>query len=212
VVAPGAVHLPGWLTAAEQRALVVACRRWARPPGGLRTVTLPAGGTMSVQIVCLGWDWTPYRYRRTLADGTPVKPFPPELGRLGRRAVADATGMTEMTGTGVEYDPDVALVNYYRPDARMGMHRDREERVGAPVVSLSLGDAAVFRFGNPRTRNRPWVDVKLASGDLFVFGGESRWCYHGVTRLLPDTAPAGCGIAGGRLNITLRVSGLTEAR
>jgi alkylated DNA repair protein (DNA oxidative demethylase) len=120
--------------------------------------------------------------------------------------------MTEMTGTGVEYDPDVALVNYYRPDARMGMHRDREERVGAPVVSLSLGDAAVFRFGNPRTRNRPWVDVKLASGDLFVFGGESRWCYHGVTRLLPDTAPAGCGIAGGRLNITLRVSGLTEAR
>jgi alkylated DNA repair protein (DNA oxidative demethylase) len=206
LIAPGAVHLPGWLGLAEQRELVTACREWARPPAGARTVTLPAGGTMSVRIVCLGWDWTPYRYRRALDDGTPVKPFPPGLGALGRRAVADAGAHTDVGEVGD--GPDVALINYYDPSARMGMHRDREERAAAPVVSLSLGDTAVFRFGNSRTRNRPWVEVELASGDLCVFGGESRWCYHGVTRLLPATAPGACGITGGRLNITLRVSGL----
>jgi DNA oxidative demethylase len=213
VIAPGAVHLPRWLSLEAQRDLVAACRRWARPPAGLRTVTLPAGGTMSVRIVCLGWDWTPYRYRRALDDGTPVKPFPSGLGALGRRALADALVHTDVgTAAGAGYEPDVALVNYYEPSARMGMHRDREERVSAPVVSISLGDTAVFRFGNPRTRNRPWVDVELASGDLWVFGGESRWCYHGVTKLLPNTAPAGCPITDGRLNLTLRVSGLTADR
>ena len=65
------------------------------------------------------------------------------------------------------------------------MHQDKEERAGAPVVSLSIGDACVFRFGNTETRGRPYTDVELRSGDLFVFGGPSRWAYHGVPRSCP---------------------------
>jgi alkylated DNA repair protein (DNA oxidative demethylase) len=206
-ISPGAVHVPGWLTGVEQAELVAACREWAKPPAGMRSTRLPTGGVMSVQTVCLGWHWIPYRYSRVAedGDGAPVKPFPGWLAELGRRAVAAAL---DDEATAAAYRPDVALVNYYDGRARMGMHADREERSPAPVVSLSLGATCVFRFGNTASRNRPWTDVALESGDLFVFGGPSRMAYHGVTKTLAGTGPADIGLADGRLNITVRESGL----
>ncbi|MFD7875006.1 alpha-ketoglutarate-dependent dioxygenase AlkB family protein [Streptomyces sp. NPDC059766] len=208
-LAPGAVHVPDWLDAREQRELLEACREWARPPAGLRTVATPGGGTMTARQVCLGWHWYPYAYARTAVDGdgAPVKPFPAWLGELGRRAVRDALGPEAATEPGTAAAYDIALINFYDGDARMGMHRDADERSEAPVVSLSLGDTCVFRFGNTQTRARPYQDVELRSGDLFVFGGPSRLAYHGVPRVHPGTAPASLGLTG-RLNITLRVSGL----
>lgn len=202
-IAPGAVHLPDWLDPVGQRELLDACRAWARPPAGLRTVRTPGGGTMTSRQVCLGWHWYPYRYARTVADGdgAPVKPFPAWLDALGRRAVADTLGPAAATAP-----YDIALINFYDADARMGMHRDSDEKSDAPVVSLSLGDTCVFRFGNTESRSRPYTDVELRSGDLFVFGGASRLAYHGVPRVLPDTAPPELGLTG-RLNVTLRVSG-----
>ncbi|MBO0517777.1 alpha-ketoglutarate-dependent dioxygenase AlkB family protein, partial [Streptomyces beijiangensis] len=114
----------------------------------------------------------------------------------------------EAYGEAGAYAPDAALVNFYDGDARMGMHQDKEERAAdAPVVSLSLGDSCVFRFGNTEGRGRPYTDVELESGDLFVFGGPSRFAYHGVPRVMPGTAGPGVGITG-RLNITLRETGL----
>ncbi|MGV9940425.1 alpha-ketoglutarate-dependent dioxygenase AlkB family protein [Streptomyces sp. NPDC003401] len=206
-VAPGAVHLPDWLDAAAQHELLEACRDWARPPAGLRTVRTPGGGTMTARQVCLGRHWYPYGYARTAVDGdgAPVKPFPAWLGELGRRAVTDALGPRAARGAAY----DIALVNYYDADALMGMHRDADERSDAPVVSLSLGDTCVFRFGNTETRTRPYTDVELVSGDLFVFGGPSRLAHHGVPRVRPGTAPAGLGLTG-RLNLTLRVGGFPD--
>jgi alkylated DNA repair protein (DNA oxidative demethylase) len=156
---------------------------------------------MPVRTLCLGWHWLPYRYQRTAEDGAPVKTFPGWLADLGRRAVAQAYGDTG------GYRPDTALVNFYEAGARMGQHQDKDERGLAPVVSLSLGDTCVFRFGNTRDRNRPWTDLTLESGDLFVFGGESRLAFHGVPKTLPGTAPYELGLRG-RLNVTLRESGL----
>ncbi|HJP80564.1 MAG TPA: alpha-ketoglutarate-dependent dioxygenase AlkB [Pseudonocardiaceae bacterium] len=206
-IAPGAVHVPGWLDADAQRRLIAACREWAKPPAGMRHTRLPSGGVMSVRTVCLGWHWYPYRYSRTVddGDGAPVKPFPHWLADLGRRAVAEAYGDPD-----VRYRPDIALINFYDGEARMGQHVDKEERCPAPVVSLSIGDSCVFRFGNTENRNKPWTDVRLASGDLFVFGGPSRFAYHGVPRTYPGTADPEIGPATGRLNITLRESGLSD--
>ena len=201
-VAPGAVHLPDWLDTGRQRDLLEACRTWARPPAGLRTVHTPGGGTMTARQVCLGWHWYPYAYSRTATDGdgTPVKPFPTWLDELAQRAVTDALGAPTASY-------DIALINFYDGDARMGMHRDSDEHSDAPVVSLSLGDTCVFRFGNTETRTKPYTDVELRSGDLFVFGGPSRLAYHGVPRVYEGTGPGELGLRG-RLNITLRVSGL----
>jgi alkylated DNA repair protein (DNA oxidative demethylase) len=201
-IAPGAVHVPDWLSIESQRDLVAACREWAAGPVPMAATRLPTGGVMSVRTVCLGWHWQPYRYSRTV-DGTPVAPFPDWLADLGRRAVAEAYG--EPAG---DYRPDAALVNFYDAAARMGMHQDKEERSAAPVVSLSIGDRCLFRFGDTESRNRPWTDVELASGDLIVFGRDSRFAFHGVPKVLPGTADPACGLSSGRLNLTLRVTGL----
>jgi alkylated DNA repair protein (DNA oxidative demethylase) len=78
------VHVPGWLSLGQQRRLVEASREWARPPAGLHHTRLPSGGVMSVQTVCLGWHWLPYRYSRMAedVDGAPVKPLPQWLAEL----------------------------------------------------------------------------------------------------------------------------------
>jgi DNA oxidative demethylase len=200
-LAPGAWLIPDWLSADEQRALRDDCDRWTAPPAGAVQTVMPNGGVMSVRTVCLGWHWVPYRYQRTLPDGSPVKSFPASLGDLGRRAV-DCVGHT------ASYVPDVALVNVYDAAAKMGLHQDKDEPSLEPVVSISLGASAVFRFGNTETRTKPWVDVTLHSGDLVVFGGASRLAYHGVTKVLPDTGPWSVERPDERLNITIRVSGL----
>ncbi len=206
-VAPGAVHLPGWLTPERQRELVAACREWARGPVPMRHTRLAGGRVMSVQTVCLGWHWQPYRYSRTADDvnGARVAELPDWLAALGRRAVAEAY---QDPATAAAYAPDTALINYYDRDAKLGMHQDREERCAAPVVSFSVGDTCVFRLGNTSTRNRPWQDVELASGDAFVFGGPSRFAYHAVPKLYPGTGDPAVGPRGGRLNLTLRQTGL----
>lgn len=234
-IAPGAVHVPGWLSLEQQRELVTACRGWAAGPVPMRHTVLPRGGVMSVRTVCLGWHWQPYRYTRTAADvnGMRVAPFPDWLGDLGRRALADAyqgiadpgpgavAGYTAGDHTAVDntvadYRPDTALINFYGGDAKMGMHQDKDERSPSPVVSLSIGDSCIFRFGNTENRGRPYTDVRLESGDLFVFGGPSRFAYHGVPKVYPGTGDPATGLnpdklgGTGRLNITLRITGLAD--
>jgi alkylated DNA repair protein (DNA oxidative demethylase) len=196
------VHVPDWLSLEQQRWIVDQFHQWAAGPVPIRAARLPTGHQMSVRTVCLGWHWQPYRYTREASDvnGAVVRPFPDWLVTLGRRATGDAG-----------YSPDAALVNYYDSSARMGMHQDKDEISRDPVVSLSIGDSCVFRFGNTDNRGQPYQDVELRSGDLFVFGGPSRLAYHGVPKIRPGTAPNGCGLDSGRINITMRVTGLVDA-
>lgn len=205
-IAPGAVHAPGWLPLTQQRQLVDAFRAWAAGPVPLRSATI-RGRPMSVQTVCLGWHWQPYRYSRHAHDvnGERVPPLPDWLVDLGRRGLA-AVGWPEPAS----YRPDTALINFYHRDAKLGLHQDKDEVALDPVVSFSVGDACVFRFGNTENRNRPHTDLVLRSGDLFVFGGPARLAYHGVTRIIPGTAPDDCGLAEGRINVALRATGLSD--
>jgi alkylated DNA repair protein (DNA oxidative demethylase) len=93
-------------------------------------------------------------------------------------------------------------VNYYAPDARMGLHQDKdEEDFAAPVVSLSLGDTGLFRVGGLK-RSDATLSVRLASGDAVVLGREGRLAFHGVDRILPGTSTL--LPEGGRINLTLR--------
>lgn len=205
-ITPGAIHVPNWLSVGQQRDLVEHCRRWATGPAPMRHTRLPNGGVMSVQTVCLGWHWQPHRYTRIAEDttGLPVTPLPDWLLDLGQRALADAHG----TDSETSYRPDAALINLYDEHAHLGMHQDKDEKSDAPVVSLSIGDACIFRLGNTQTRSQPYTDLELRSGDLFVFGGPARLAYHGVPEILPGTADPATGMTHGRLNITLRATGL----
>jgi len=207
-IAPGAVHLPGWLTIEEQRHLVTACREWGRPPAGMRHTPMPSAGGCPCRPCA--WAGTGCRTgtRRTRTTSTGRRSSRSRAGSptFGRRAVADAY---DEQAQATSYRPDVALINFYDEHAKMGMHADRDERSPSPVVSLSLGSACVFRFGNAESRGRPWHDVTLESGDLFVFGGEARLAFHGVMKTVPATERPDIGMPAGRLNITLRESGLT---
>ena len=97
---------------------------------------------------------------------------------------------------------EACLINYYGASARMGVHQDRdEESFVAPVLSLSLGDTCVFRFGGAERRG-PTKSIKLSSGDALVLGGEARLAFHGVDRIIP--ASSTLLDEGGRFNLTLR--------
>lgn len=210
---PGAVWVPGFLTRQQQVWLVERFLEWSAGPVPPRSAKV-RGHEMSVKTVCLGWHWRPYAYSRDAVDvnGRQVLDMPAWMIRLGRAAIAaaydDGAASAETPYLAEEYTPDTALVNFYDESARMGMHQDRDEVSRAPVVSLSIGDACTFRFGNTQTRTKPYEDIVLESGDLFVFGGPSRLAYHGVTRVHPGTAPPGCGLETGRINITMRETGL----
>jgi len=160
---------------------------------------------MSVQSVCLGWHWQPYLYSRTAddTDGAPVKPLPAGIIDLARRAVADSLG------DGESFDPDAAIVNFYEPGARLGLHQDGEEPSDAPVVTISLGDTCVFRMAGVDRRTGPFTDVELRSGDLLVFGGRNRRIYHGVPKVIGGTAPSWLDLPSGRVSITIRETGLS---
>ncbi|RZJ86518.1 MAG: alpha-ketoglutarate-dependent dioxygenase AlkB, partial [Brevundimonas sp.] len=98
--------------------------------------------------------------------------------------------------------PDACLINFYNAEAKMGLHQDRDEAdLKFPVLSVSLGDTAVFRIGGVK-RNDPTRSVKLASGDVCLLAGEARLFHHGVDRILAGSSrllPS-----GGRINLTLR--------
>lgn len=211
-VLPGAVHVSGWLGFDAQRRLVDEFRRWARPPAGLRHPRVPTGHLMSVQSVCLGWHWYPYVYSKTAddTDGAPVKPLPDDLADMARAAVGAAYGRA--TQAARTYSPDAAIVNLYSPGARLGLHQDGEEPSAAPVVTISLGDTCTFRLAGVARRTGPFTDVQLRSGDLLVFGGPTRRIFHGVPKVLEETAPEGLGLPPGRLSITVRETGLSSCQ
>lgn len=210
---PGAVHIPGWLSLEQQKKLLRHCREWAKPPAGLYTPRMPDGKPLSVRVICLGWHWYPYRYSRTRddCDRLPCKPFPDEMQALAQRALQDT--LPQYAGQQM----DAAIINFYAPDAKLGMHQDKSEseQVRAersPIVSISLGDACLFRFGNSESRSGPHQDIELRSGDLFVFGGAARMAFHGVLKTFPGNTPVGLGIREGRLNINIRETGFDDTR
>lgn len=208
-LAPGAVHIPDWLSLEEQRQLLDLCREWARPPSGLYTPKMLDGTPLSVRVVCLGWHWYPYKYSRTRddCDRLPCKAFPFELGSLAQKALAVTLPHYQQV-----FQPDVAIVNWYKNGAKLGMHQDKSEsaivrNAGSPIISISLGDTCLFRFGNTESRTGEYQDIDLKSGDLFVFGGAARMAFHGVMKIYSETSLPSLGMRAGRLNITIRESG-----
>jgi alkylated DNA repair protein (DNA oxidative demethylase) len=104
--------------------------------------------------------------------------------------------------TGYPRPPQACLVNFYDTGARMGLHQDRDESdFSAPVLSISLGDACLFRIGGTE-RRQPTRSFRLESGDVVILGGESRLAFHGVDRIYPTTSTLLRD--GGRINLTLR--------
>ena len=191
-------YLPGRFGPEEQRALLDAVRA-ALDQAPLYRPAMPRTGTpMSVRMSNfgpLGWVTDRARGYRYQAEhpvtGAPWPPLPDLLMRLWTEE-ADYPA-----------PPQACLINYYDAAARMGLHVDADEDAkDAPVISVSLGDEAVFRIASAPGRTGPTTRMRLFSGDVVVLGGEARRCRHGVDRILPGTSALLAG--GGRINLTLR--------
>ena len=190
-------YFPEALSKPEQAALLGEIREiLGRAP--LFVPTMPRSGTqMSVRMTNagdLGWVTDKargYRYQATHPEtGGPWPEIPRSL-----LALWDRYG-------GYAHPPEACLINYYGGTAKMGMHQDRdEEDFAAPVLSVSLGDTAIFRVGGT-TRKGPTRKLELRSGDVVVLDGADRLAYHGVDRVLPGTSQL--LEEGGRFNLTLR--------
>lgn len=176
--------------------MVEALRDVARS-APFRRYETPGGRRMSVRMTGAGscaWvsDSKGYRYDATQPDGTAWPDIPDCM-----------LNVWETVG-GVSGCPDSCLINFYDSDARMGLHQDHDEAdLAWPVVSISLGDEALFRVGG-LSRDAPTKSIWLQSGDVAVLSGAARLAYHGIDRvklgssaLLPN---------GGRINVTLRVA------
>ena len=186
---------PQRLSAQAQVDLLMQVRRRIVLAPLYRAIT-PGGQHMSVAMTnfgSVGWyaDRAGYRYQAEHpVTGTPWPDIPALLLDLWHD-VADPC-----------FPPDACLVNYYDADARMGLHQDRDEAdLRFPVLSVSLGDTAIFRIGGQR-RTDPTRSVRLTSGDVCVLGGSARLAHHGIDRILVGSSRLVS--EGGRFNLTLR--------
>ncbi len=155
------------------------------------------GKEMSVRMTnCGSLGWVTDKER-----GYRYQPTHPVTGELWPAIPASLLNIWNRV-SGCDRHPEACLVNFYDDSARMGLHQDRDERAfDAPVVSVSLGNACLFRIGGTN-RKDPTMSLKLTSGDVFVIGGAGRLCFHGVDRIYPGTSTLLKN--GGRINLTLR--------
>jgi DNA oxidative demethylase len=195
-LAPGLILHRGWFGRAVQEALVGDIRTILKA-APLFTPRMPkTGAPFSVRMSnCgqLGWvsDIEGYRYQ----------PDHPETGQPWPAMPARLMDAWEAL-SGFSHPAEACLINWYECKARMGLHQDRDEReFAAPVLSVSLGDACLFRHGGLK-RSDPTQSVRLESGDVLMIGGPSRLCFHGIDRVYAgssDLLPK-----GGRINLTMR--------
>jgi len=191
----GAKVFPGYIDQEGQETFRDSIRAVAEQAPLFSPMT-PYGKPMSVRMTSAGkygWfsDRRGYRYVTEHPNCMPWPAIPKCVLELWHGV------------TGLDHAPDCCLINFYGPDARMGLHQDKDEAdFSWPVVSVSLGDDGLFRVGN-NTRGGKTDSVWLRSGDLVILAGEARLAYHGVDRIRPGTSTL--LREPGRLNLTLRV-------
>lgn len=192
----GLSHYPGHLDRTAQDQLVATLRDVVKAAPLFQPVMPRTGRPFSVRMTnmgTLGWvaDRKGYRYQ----------PMHPETGGAWP-AIPEQVMAIWRTLSGYPHGPEACLLNFYQGGAKMGLHQDRdEEDFAAPVVSISLGDTAIFRIGGT-DRGGKTETIKLSSGDVLVMGGNARLCFHGIDRVLQGTSTL--LKEGGRINLTLR--------
>ena len=186
----------GRLSGAEQQKILSDLRGLAKS-APFQQYQTGRGHKMSVRMSAagdVGWvsDSRGYRYEPTQKSGAAWPEIPGTILSVWRAV------------SGARRDPDSCLVNFYGEGARMGMHQDRDEADPSwPVVSISLGDEALFRVGQT-VRGGKTQSIWLKSGDVAVLAGEARLAFHGIDRIKFGTSQLLSG--GGRINITLRIA------
>ncbi|XP_077237732.1 DNA N(6)-methyladenine demethylase ALKBH1C-like isoform X2 [Tasmannia lanceolata] len=231
----GMVLLKKFINLKNQVEIIKQCRELGLGSGGFYQPGYKNGAKLNLQMMCLGRNWDPetkrYGHIRSIDDATPPS-IPVEFKHLVQKAIQTSRAFIKRTSNSIEdtfpkmslketsnptkdelpkMSPDICIVNFYTTSGKLGLHQDKDESYesiskGLPVVSFSLGDSAVFLYGDKKEDNAK--KVILESGDVLIFGGESRLIHHGVGNILHGTAPKllvdETNLHPGRLNLTFR--------
>ncbi|KAM0841184.1 hypothetical protein ACQ4PT_059167 [Festuca glaucescens] len=221
---PGMVLLKNFLKPDDQVKIIKQCRELGVGTGGFYQPCYKDGAKLSLRMMCLGKNWNPdsssYVDRRPFDGAQPPK-IPEELTKFIKDAIDAAHAFVKQSGgQGTSnplkvippISPDICIVNFYTTAGKLGLHQDKDETKNSlaknlPVVSFSLGDTAEFLYGDARDEAKA-SKIKLESGDVLIFGGQSRHIFHGVSTITPKTAPTyvteEAKLRPGRLNLTFR--------
>uniref|UniRef100_A0A453M7Z2 Fe2OG dioxygenase domain-containing protein n=2 Tax=Aegilops tauschii subsp. strangulata TaxID=200361 RepID=A0A453M7Z2_AEGTS len=220
---PGMVLLKSFLKPDDQVEIIKLCRELGVGTGGFYQPAYRDGGKLSLRMMCLGKNWDPdsrsYGDTRPY-DGAQPPQMPQELTKFVEEAIKASHDFLKQRGKGATdpaaelplMSPDICIVNFYTTGGKLGLHKDKDEDKssldkGLPVVSFSLGDTAEFLYGDDRDVDKA-SKIKLESGDVLIFGGQSRHIFHGVSSIAPKSAPLWvtdkANLRPGRLNLTFR--------
>lgn len=196
-LAPGALCLPAFVLDRAEEVIAELEPILAQAP--LRHLITPGGHKMSVAMSnCgdLGWvsDRKGYRYQELDPLSGQAWPAMPKLFLDLAQQIAQEAGYKG-------FQPQACLINQYLPGSKMSLHQDKDENnKSAPIVSLSFGINAEFLFGG-LSRGSSTKRLTLKHGDALVWGGPSRFCFHGV---LPLKDSEHSLLGRQRINITFR--------
>lgn len=189
---------PEYLDRATQKDLLDKIIAAVRGPTPFYQPTMPRTGTPLSVVMSnfgsLGW----------VSDKVGGYRYQPNHPKTGAHWAPIPDILLKLWDALSEHDkrPEACLINWYREGAKMGMHVDADEQaLNAPIVSISLGDSALYRLGG-KTRGGKTTAFKLNSGDVVVLARAARQCYHGVDRIYPGTSTL--IPKGGRINLTMR--------
>ena len=190
-------YFPNYYSRLEQEDLLNDIRHIVKEAPLITPIMPKTGKEMSVrQTNCgeLGWVTDKeqgYRYQKNHPiTGKAWPDIPPSLQNLWQKL------------SGFPQPAEACLINFYAPQARMGMHQDKDEiELNAPVISISLGDSCLFRIGTTEKQGKTH-SIRLNSGDVIMFGGKARLAYHGVDKIYPNTSTL--LKVPHRVNLTLR--------
>ncbi|KAD5803042.1 hypothetical protein E3N88_14402 [Mikania micrantha] len=203
ILRPGMILLKGYISSDDQISIVKTCRELGISNGGFYQPGYSGGTKLHLHMMCLGKNWDPESHTYTelrVLDNSKPPGIPEKFYDMVKKAIQDSNEYIQ--GNARSFDerkvfpsktPDICIVNFYTKTGRLGLHQDKDEsdtslKKGLPVVSFSIGDSAEFLYGE--TRDVDEADkVILESGDVLIFGGKSRLLFHGVTSILPDSAP-----------------------
>ncbi|KAL7140426.1 hypothetical protein ABFS83_09G120300 [Erythranthe nasuta] len=222
ILRPGMILLKYYLSVTDQVKLIKACRDLGLGHGGFYQPGYNDGAKLQLKMMCLGKNWDPetcmYGDKRPIDEAKPP-PIPVEFQHLVKEAIRDCHSHLESDSKVKNprdilpsMSPNICIINFYTNSGKLGLHQDKDEsqeslRKGLPVVSFSIGDSAEFLFGDQRDIDKA-EKVVLESGDVLIFGGKSRHIFHGVSNIVPKTAPKALleetDFKPGRLNLTFR--------
>ncbi|XP_071742519.1 DNA N(6)-methyladenine demethylase ALKBH1D-like [Rutidosis leptorrhynchoides] len=206
----GMILLKNYVSVSDQVEIVNTCQKFGMGPGGFYEPLTRNGRTMNFQMMCFGRNWDPItRYDwKHRSDGSEAPPIPNQLMSLAVNLLLEGQDMHLPL-----MDPDICIVKFYTTTfEELSLRQDLDEsrsslEGGLPVVSITVGDSAKFVYSYTGDVGHA-KEVLLQSGDVLIFGGESRLIHHGIKKIIPESAPLSLlqqtNLVPGSLNLTFK--------